>query len=90
MDDIGDAVEVKAVDVALESLNSFDTARRHLEEAIRDLSNRVPPRPLKAAREAVFADESAARCVTGARNLSDALGDLKRLRPDLHPALLDG
>jgi hypothetical protein len=87
--DISGALESKAIDDAMKDGGPFTTAQTHLEAGVRALSNRRSPNTMEAVREAINATESAARTVTSAQTLGEAMRELGS-RGDLHPALIRG
>lgn len=75
--DVVGVTESDAINQALKPGGPFTSAQAHVTAGLRALSNRRSPNTLEAVREAIHAAESAARVVTGADTLADALKTLQ-------------
>lgn len=84
---IDSAVETSAVVDALESTNTFEGARHHLNRAIELLADRQSPDYPNSIKESISAVESVCRKVTGEGTLGAALKKLATAGVTIHPAL---
>lgn len=87
---IGSVVEAEAVAEAATSETVLKAARDHIHRATAALAERAHPDYVGVIRESILAAESLARHLTGKSTLGAAVTELKRSRPDLHPALTEG
>ncbi|QYF74883.1 AbiJ-NTD4 domain-containing protein [Cryobacterium sp. PAMC25264] len=87
---IGSVVEAEAVTEAATSETVLKAARDHIRRATAALADRTSQDYVSVIRESILAAESLARHLTGKSTLGAAVTELKRSRPDLHPALTEG
>ncbi len=80
-------VETDVVNEALGNGTLNDTARSHLQNSVKLLSDRDNPNYRKAMAEAIDAVESAVHALTGETVLSKGLKRINRGEEGLHPAL---
>lgn len=87
---ISDKEEVAEIEAALSVPGAFHGAKHGVRNALALYSNREAPDYANAIKEAISAVESAARELTGRKELGPALDQLRKEHPDIHPALIAG
>lgn len=87
---VTESSEVEAVETALDMLEPYGGARKHLQNALSLLANREEPHYANVVKESISAVEAVARHLTGAKTLGDALKQLEAKGVPTHRALVEG
>lgn len=82
--------EIDAIESAIEDLQPFGDARKHLQNALSLLANREEPQYANVVKESISAVEAVARHLTGEKTLGDALKKLEAKGVPTQRALVDG
>lgn len=82
--------EIEAVEIAMDVLQPYGGARKHLQNALSLLANREEPHYANVVKESISAVEAVARHLTGAKTLGDALKQLEAKGVPAHRALVEG
>lgn len=85
-----DEQQVAEVEKALSESTRFAGANHHLKTALTLYSRLEKPDYANSIKESISAVEAVARELTGKATLGPALDQLKKDRPEIHPALLVG
>jgi hypothetical protein len=87
---VTESSEVEAIEAAMDVLQPYGGARKHLENALSLLANREEPHYANVVKESISAVEALARHLTGAKTLGDALKQLDAKGVPAHRALVEG
>jgi hypothetical protein len=84
---VGNEIDVAALENALEQTSGFPGARQHLKRASALLSDRSHPDYLNSMKESISAVESVVKKQTGKGSVGDGLKILAEKRGQIHPSL---
>ncbi|MDP9693027.1 UNVERIFIED_ORG: hypothetical protein J2X79_000564 [Arthrobacter globiformis] len=87
---VTESAEIEAVEAAMEVLQPYSGARKHLQNALSLLANREEPHYANVVKESISAIEAVARHLTGAKTLGDALKQLEAKGVPAQKALVEG
>ncbi|MDQ0822800.1 hypothetical protein QFZ79_000540 [Arthrobacter sp. V4I6] len=87
---VTETAEIEAIETALDVLQPYGGARKHLLNALSLLSNRQDPHYSNVVKESISAVEAVARHLTGEKTLGDALKKLEAKGVPTQRALVDG
>lgn len=87
---VTESSEIEAIETAMDVLQPYSGARKHLQNALSLLANREEPHYANVVKESISAVEAVARHLTGAKTLGDALKQLEAKGVPAHRALVEG
>lgn len=87
---VTETAEIEAIETALDVLQPYGGARKHLLNALSLLSNRKDPHYPNVVKESISAVEAVARHLTQEKTLGDALKKLEAKGVPTQRALVDG